>query len=358
MQTPPLRPCSGYSAEDFEGNSIDMIFATEIDHGLGMPPLTQPVRLMVGDEQEIRGKTKDGTHLIMRVGTTPFRTLVGTYLAITCFDVTSFKEKERQLQLKTYELEAVNKRLEATNQRIEAANKRISQFAYLVSHDLQEPIRKVCSFSDLIKAAIAEGDMKTAVHASDVLHASASRARGLVTALLEYCFDTSVALNVEPINVRDEVEHAIADLSTLINEAEANVDDAIPIQLRVNADKAQFMRLVSNLVTNAVKFHKANERPEIVISASTQERGDGVSLSIKDNGVGFEPRYKEAIFEPFVRLHSATQIPGNGIGLAAVKSICDRHGWNVEAESCPGQGAVFSVHIPTREPPKAVPEAA
>ncbi|HTO79968.1 MAG TPA: HAMP domain-containing sensor histidine kinase [Methylocystis sp.] len=190
--------------------------------------------------------------------------------------------------------------------------------------------------------------MRAALHASDVLQASASRARGLVVALLEYCFDTAAALNIESINVRDEVERAIAELSMLINEAEAKIDDAVPAQLQVKADRAQFTRLVRNLVANAIKFHKADEPPRVVICASRQEADDGVQLSVRDNGIGFEPGYKEAIFEPFFRLQSATRIPGNGIGLAAVKSICERHGWNVEAKSFPGQGATFRVHIPTR----------
>jgi len=337
---PAARSMFHYKEGDFEGKPINVIFATESDHNLGMPPLSQPTRVMAGDHEEIKGRTKDGVELIMRVGTTPFRTLSGTYLAVTCFDVTKYKEKELELLSRTAQLEAAN-------QRIEVTNKRISEFAYLVSHDLQEPIRKVASFSSLMSTALAEGDIKTALHASDVVHASASRARNLVKALLEYCFDAAAALNIESINVRDAVEHTIGDLSLLINEAAGKIDDAIPAQLRVKADRAQFTRLVSSLVTNAIKFHKVNESPEIVISASSQAGGDAVQLSVSDNGVGFEPRFEEAIFEPFVRLQPATQIPGNGIGLAAVKSICERHGWNVEAKSFPGQGATFRVHIPT-----------
>ncbi|MFY9658767.1 MAG: ATP-binding protein, partial [Methylocystis sp.] len=220
-------------------------------------------------------------------------------------------------------------------------------------HDLQEPIRKLSSFAGLVKSSLATGDMEAALHASDVLQTSASRARGLVTALLEYCFDTAAALNIESINVRDEVERAIADLSILIHEAEAKIDDVIPAQLHVKADKTQFTRLVRNLVANAIKFHKVDEPPQIVICATRQRAGDGVQLSVRDNGIGFEPGYKEAIFEPFFRLQSATRIPGNGIGLAAVKSICERHGWNVEAKSFPGQGATFRVHMSGAEPPKA-----
>lgn len=164
--------------------------------------------------------------------------------------------------------------------------------------------------------------------------------------------EASAILNIEYINVRDEVELVINDLSKLIDETGAKIDDNVPERLQVKADRTQFMRLLTNLITNAIKFHKANASPDIIISAAGHE-GDGVQLAVKDNGIGFEPKYGEAIFEPFVRLQPSTQIPGSGIGLAAVKSICERHGWNVEAKSFPGQGATFRVNIPTAEAQRA-----
>jgi PAS domain S-box-containing protein len=332
---PAAQAMFGYTESEFEGKPIDMVFATESNHNLGMPHLAQPIRLLTGDDQEIKGRTKNGAELMMRVGTMPFRTLGGTYLAVTCFDITKYKETERELRFRTTQLEA--------------ANKRVSRFAYLVSHDLQEPIRKIASFASLMKIAIADGDLKTALYASDVVHTSASRARSLVASLLDYCLGTAAVLNIEYINVRNEVERVINDLSILVDEAGAKIDDVVPAQLQVKADKAQFTRLINNLITNAIKFHKLNEGPEIVISASRHEGDAGVQLCVSDKGVGFEPKHEKSIFEPFMRLQAATQIPGNGIGLADVKSICERHGWNVEAKSFPGQGATFRVNIPAGE---------
>ena len=332
---PAAQAMFGYTASEFEGKPIDMIFATESDHKAGMPPLDRPVRIMIGDGQEIKGRKKNGAELIMRVGTTSFRTLTQSFLAVTCFDVTDYKEKERELRFKTSQLEA--------------ANHRISRFAYLVSHDLQEPIRKMSTFSGLMKTSIADGDMKTALYASDVVEASASRARGLVESLLEYCREASSILNIEYINVRDEIELAINDLSKLIDETGAKIDDDVPARLQVKADRTQFMRLITNLITNAIKFRKADTSPGVIISATGYEGDHGVRLSVRDNGIGFEPKYGEAIFEPFVKLQPSTQIPGSGVGLAAVKSICDRHGWDIEAKSFPGQGATFCVNIPTGE---------
>ena len=135
----------------------------------------------------------------------------------------------------------------------------------------------------------------------------------------------------------------------LIDEMKAKININVPAQLQVKADRTHFKRLIDNLITNAIKFHKINESPKVFVSASSDEGGGKVRLSVKDNGIGFEPKFAEAIFEPFVRLQSPSQFSGNGIGLAAVKSICERHGWNVEAESFPGQGATFRVDIPAGE---------
>lgn len=320
----------GYSFDEFDGASIDLIFLTGTDRKRGMPPLDHPVRIMIGDDQEIRGKTKEGRELTLRVGTSPIHTLTGTFLAVTIFDVTAYREKERELRFR--------------GKQLTEANERISRFAHLVSHDLQEPLRKIASFSTVMKTALSEGDAKTALHASEVVQNSASRARSLVASLLDYCAEASAILKLEYIDVRGEVEQVLGDLSAPISETGAKIQDEVPINLKVKADRAQFMRLMNNLIENAIKFHKEGQHPEILVSAAKAERS--VLLQVSDKGIGFEPIYAQRIFEPFERLRPFSQTPGHGIGLAAVKSICNRHGWSVEAESLPGQGATFRVNIP------------
>jgi PAS domain S-box-containing protein len=324
------RALFGYTSEELDGALIDLIFLTGQDRKQGMPPLDRPVRIIVGDGQEIRGKTKEGKELTLRVGTSPIHTLTGTFLAVTIFDVTAYREKERELRFRSKQLEE--------------ANERISRFAHLVSHDLQEPLRKIASFSTVMKTALSEGDAETALHASDVVQNSASRARSLVASLLDYCSEASAILKLEYIEVRGEVEQVLGDLSVPINETGAKIHDDVPSDLKVKADRAQFMRLLNNLIENAIKFHKVGERPEVVVSASKAERS--VRLQVSDKGIGFEPQYAERIFEPFERLQPFSQTPGHGIGLAAVKSICDRHGWSIDAQSLPGQGATFRIDIP------------
>ncbi|ARN83576.1 sensor histidine kinase [Methylocystis bryophila] len=331
----------GYSADELVGKPIDIIFSSASDQTLALPQLDSPVRLISGDDQEIRGKTKDSSELSLRVGVSPIRTLTGTFLAVTVFDITKYKQIEKELRERASLLEA--------------ANQKISRFAYLASHDLQEPLRKIAAFASLLKTALAEGDGPTAAHASEVVSHSAARARDLVTGMLDYCLSSSSAPNLEIIDVREEINQVLDDLSEPILESGAKIQNLVAKNVKVKADRLQFMRLLSNLITNSLKFHKDGESPDVTVSAS-DDAGYGVELFVQDKGIGFEPAQAEDIFEPFARLRSYSNIPGNGIGLAAVRAICRQHGWTVKAESQPGQGATFKVEAPIepRKPPETL----
>ncbi|WP_162009736.1 sensor histidine kinase [Methylocystis heyeri] len=319
----------GYEHGEFAGKPIDILFSPEADE-LVRSNLDRPMRVMIGDDRELRGRRKEGTDLILRVGVTPIQTVSENYVSVTVFDVTQYKKIESELRFRTRQLEEINSRL--------------SRFAYVAAHDLQEPLRKIASFSDLLKIAVADDDPATAKYACEVVHNSALRARGLVEGLLEYCSDISAILKLEFINVGAEIEQVEGDFSELIKATGARIENRIQDGLKVRADRAQFTRMMSNMLSNSIKFHKEGENPIIRICAC-QKDGE-IRLSVNDNGIGFEPRYAETIFEPFLRLQPGKEFPGNGIGLAAVKSICDRHGWTIKAESAPGRGATFRVSIP------------
>ncbi len=321
----------GYSTEELAGKAIDVIFSTPLDREIALPRLDSPIRMVVGDNQEIKGRTKDGTELILRVGTSPIRTLTATFLSVTVFDITKYKQVEAELRAQAAQLEA--------------ANQKVLRFAYFVSHDLQEPLRKIASFAYLMRTALSEGDQPTAEHACEVVNRSAARARQLVASMLDFHLAAFSAPKLEAVDVRKEIEQVLEDLSEPIHETRANIKNLVPENLKVKADRLQFTRLMSNLMTNSIKFHKQGEHPDITVLASENSRA-GVQLSVKDKGVGFEPRDAENIFQPFARLQSHSRIRGNGIGLAAVRSICDQHGWTVKAEAQPGEGATFKVEMP------------
>lgn len=325
-----------YEHGEFTGKPIDVIFSPEADE-LVRPKLDAPMRVIIGDDRELKGRRKDGAELILRVGVSPIQTVSENYVAVTIFDVTQYRKIEGELRFRTRQLEEINSRL--------------SRFAYVAAHDLQEPLRKIAAFSDLLATALSDGDSRTANYASGIVHNSALRARSLVEGLLEYCSEISAILKLEFINVGAEIEQVEGDFSELIKATGARIENRIQDGLKVRADLAQFTRMMSNILSNSIKFHKEGESPIIRVCAC-QKDGE-IRLSVNDNGIGFEPRYAETIFEPFLRLQPGKEFPGNGIGLAAVKSICDRHGWTIKAESKPGLGATFRVSIPTSQAQEA-----
>ncbi|ATQ68490.1 PAS domain-containing sensor histidine kinase [Methylosinus trichosporium OB3b] len=248
-------------------------------------------------------------------------------------DETARRDAERALEQRIVELER--------------ANERLARFAYVASHDLQEPLRKVVAFSQMLDAAVAAADYADVAHAGEVMRRSALRARELVDDLLVYSRLTDAPLKLQRRDLRVEIQSALTDLSELIEESKADIHLDAP-NIEFSVDPPQFARLMHNLVSNAIKFRRPGETPRIAISSRI---ADGMlRLSVSDEGVGFETKYAHAIFEPFKRLHSKAQFPGTGIGLAICKTIADRHGWTLTACSQPQQGAIFELAMPIDGP--------
>jgi PAS domain S-box-containing protein len=230
---------------------------------------------------------------------------------------------------------------------LERANERLARFAYVASHDLQEPLRKIVAFSQMLDAAVAAADYGDVTHAGDVMRRSALRARELVDDLLVYSRLTDAPLKLQRRDLRVEIQSALTDLSELIEESKADIHLDVP-SVEFSVDPPQFARLMHNLVSNAIKFRRPGETPRIAIASRIAD--GALRLSVSDEGVGFETKYAQAIFEPFKRLHSKAQFPGTGIGLAICKTIADRHGWTLTACSQPQQGAIFELAMPIDRP--------
>ena len=185
------------------------------------------------------------------------------------------------------------------------------------------------------------------MRATDVIRASAVRARGLVDDLLLYSRTVNDTLSPSVLDLRNETETALEDLSQLVIESQAEIENLAP-HVKFRADPFQFARMIHNVVSNAIKYRKPNEPPKVTI-ASEPVADCAVRVSIVDNGIGFEAKYAEQVFEPFKRLHSPAKYPGSGIGLAICKSIADRHGWRLSIRSAPGEGTTFFITIPIYE---------
>jgi len=183
------------------------------------------------------------------------------------------------------------------------------------------------------------------------VRSAALRARELVEGLLAYSRQVSTPPRLEPLDARMEIEAVVSDFSELIRQTEAQVAIAVPSGVTIEADRLQLERCLGSLLSNAIKYRKPDQPPRIVFSC---ERAPGeLRIAISDAGIGFEPKYSELIFEPLKRLHTFAQYPGAGVGLALCKSTADRHGWRIEAASQLGDGATFTLTIPTAPTPAA-----
>jgi PAS domain S-box-containing protein len=242
-------------------------------------------------------------------------------------EITDRKKAEEALEEKTEELARSNRDLEA--------------FAYVASHDLQEPLRMVTSYVQLL-AKRYKGKLDS--DADDFINFAvdgAMRMWNLINDLLAYSRVGTRGHPFEPINCETILQQALDNLKVTMEESGAVVThDSLPT---VTADGSQLGQLFQNLIGNAIKF-RGNERPRIHVSAN--RNGNGWTFSVRDNGIGIAPEYRERIFIIFQRLHGRQQYPGTGIGLAICKKIVERHGGRIWVESTPEKGATFYFTLP------------
>lgn len=247
--------------------------------------------------------------------------LVAGYLMMT-FDVTERLKFQRKL---------------------ERSNQELEQFAYVASHDLQEPLRAITGFVQLLEqhcASVLDQDGRE--YMAFIVDAAA-RMKDLIQDLLTYSRLTTTSKLPETVDLNDILAMVQENLKQLIEEHKAEIicDQPLPMIL---ADRLQIGQLLQNLITNAIRYHRPGVVPQISLSASLQ--GKEWLISVKDNGMGIDPRYFSRIFKIFQRLHTREEYPGTGIGLAICKKIMERHQGRLWVESEPGQGAIFLFTLP------------
>jgi PAS domain S-box-containing protein len=221
------------------------------------------------------------------------------------------------------------------------SNEDLKQFAYVASHDLQEPLRMVASYTQLLadryRGRLDDRADKYINYAVD----GTQRMQALIQGLLAYSRVETEIEEFEPVNARSALALAIANLRAMIDETGSVVTtDPLP---DVRADKTQLAQIFQNLINNSIKFR--SHQPAC-IHVSAESKNGGWQFCVKDNGIGINPKYKNKIFVVFQRLHTRQEYPGTGIGLALCKRIVDRHRGRIWFESTPGQGTSFYFTIP------------
>jgi PAS domain S-box-containing protein len=321
----------GYRDADLLGRSIDRLEQTEGDRTITRTLRDLARRDPIRDQERVF-RHRDGTGINVSVSISPVREDdVQRGAVVIARDIRERKRAEEELRLFAGRLEQSNRELE--------------DFAYVASHDLQEPLRKIQAFGDLLKTKHGADLPAQARDYVDRMQSAAGRMQGLINDLLAFSRVTTKAHPFATVNLDAVARDIVHDLEIRLHETGGHVDVG-PLP-SIEADALQIRQLLQNLVGNALKFNRPDVPPVVTIRAQTE--GDWCSIMVQDNGIGFEPRYAERIFGLFERLHGRGRYEGTGIGLAICRKIAERHGGTIRAEGRPGDGATFTVTLPVRQ---------
>jgi light-regulated signal transduction histidine kinase (bacteriophytochrome) len=247
----------------------------------------------------------------------------------------------------SYDITEMRKGAEQTlfrlNEELLRSNKELEQFAYIASHDLQEPLRMVSSFTQLLSRRYKDKLDNDAKEFIQFAVDGAKRMQGLINDLLEYSRVETKGKKFSVASMHDILGKTISNLNLIIREKKAIItNDDLP---ELSVDEGQMIQLLQNLIENSLKF--CNSTPKIHISSKEEE--DHFLISVKDNGIGIESAYFDRIFMIFQQLQPKEQYGGTGIGLAICKRIVERHGGRIWVESTPGKGATFYFTISKKQ---------
>ena len=315
----------GYTSVDLVGKKIEMLVPEKYRGGhvrhrssFHESPSLRPM----GSGRDLHARRSDGTELPVEISLSPMETQSEHLVIAIIRDISQRKRTEAELKIANKELSRSNKELE--------------EFAYIASHDLQEPLRSVAGSCQLLKRRYADKLDASAMEFIDFAVAGAKRMEELIKDLLSYSQVSTKGkepvltdLNKVLANVLDNLRVAISDTKAKITSVDL---PTLPV------DEWQVYQLFQNLIANSLKF-KSGDLPIIHISASKE--ASCWHFSVKDNGIGIDPKYFERIFIVFKRLHSREDYPGTGIGLASCKKIVERHGGKIWLESTVGAGTTF-----------------
>ncbi len=342
----------GYTAEEIIGRHF-RLFYTQADQQQGL------AERVLAEASEFGKSTYEGWR-VRKDGTTFWGYTVLTALHDDKNDIIGFSKVTRDLTERKHaedRMKMYAEQLEQKNRELERSNSELSSFSYVASHDLQEPLRKIQAFGNLIQARDVANLSDTSKDYFDRMVKAAVRMQNLIDSLLEFSRTTTARksfektdLNILLDEVKKELAHRIEEKKAVIESAHLPTLTIIPFQFR---------QLLSNLISNSLKYSRTDVTPVITISANfikAKELHEKAALpgkdyfrfKVADNGIGFEQEYAEKIFELFQRLHGRNEYSGSGIGLAICKKIVENHHGFMRAESEPDKGATFYFFIPVK----------
>jgi PAS domain S-box-containing protein len=316
----------GYPTGELIGESVDVLVPARFrgQHGHHRQSFAMaPEARTMGTGRDLYGLRRDGSELPVEVGLNPIETPQGRLVLSTIVDITSRKQTERALATQAQELARSNEELE--------------HFAYVASHDLQEPLRMISSYTELLASRYADELDDTAKRFIAYAQDGAARMRGLIDDLLTYSRVRTRGGELVAVDASVSLALALQHLRVAIEESDAAIEADIGDVL-VLADQSQLTQVFQNLISNSIRFRRESV-PRIHITAHRD--GSVVTFAVRDNGIGVDPQYAERIFQMFERLHTREEYEGSGIGLALSHRILDRHGGRIWIESDGREGSTF-----------------
>jgi PAS domain S-box-containing protein len=316
----------GYSRDELVGQKVKNIIPEGFAERLVADALRSAedaLAQQIGTGIELTARRKNGSNFPIELMLSPLESAEGVLVTAAIRDITTRKKAEANLLDKVEELNR--------------SNEELGQFAYIASHDLQEPLRMVASYTQLLsrryKGKLDSDADEFIAFAVD----GASRMQRLIQDLLTYSRVGTKGQDLLNVSSEEALQRALINLRSAIEDSGALVThDSLPSVL---ADEMQLIQLFQNLVGNAIKYQSPGI-PKVHISA-VRNGGKKWTFSVRDNGLGIDPQYFEKIFGMFQRLHKREEFAGTGIGLAICKKIVERHGGNISVESEPGHGSTF-----------------
>lgn len=266
-------------------------------------------------------------------------------LTVLC-DATRIRSADGRLQKATFVMDITRRKraeqaLQHYTQELRRSNQELQEFASIASHDLQEPLRKIISFGDLLRGRLQDVGDESSREYVERMQGAARRMKSLIEDLLQYARVTAKAQPFSETCLETVMGEVLGDLETYILETRGCIEvGPLPTVL---ADKRQMGQLFQNLLGNALKFHRPDQAPVVSVISTSLE--DCWEICIQDNGIGFDERYKERIFGPFQRLHGPNEYPGSGMGLAICQKIVERHRGSIMAQSILGEGSLFKIRL-------------
>ena len=320
----------GYRDSDLIGRSIDRLEETSSDETISRT-LRDLARRGVNRDQERIFRHANGQAISVSVSISPVGERDAQEGAVVIArDIRARKQAEEELK--------------AALTRLEQSNRELEDFAYVASHDLQEPLRKIQAFGDLLRSKHASALPDQARDYIERMQSAAKRMQVLINDLLSFSRVTTKAQPFVHVDLAEIAREVVKDLEARTHETGARIEIG-PLPA-IDADPLQMRQLLQNLAGNALKFHRPGVPP--VVDVHGEIDGGRCRIVVADNGIGFEEKYADRIFTMFERLHARTTYEGTGIGLAICRKIAERHGGEIRAHGRPGQGATFVVTLPVR----------